>query len=87
MEVRRKQNESTGALLRRFGNLVKSVKLVNTVKSRKNRKKKLTERQDKNRALMGNALRSLRQRLERLGKFDDETFALEKKKTKRTVRF
>ncbi len=85
MEVKRKQNESIGALLRRFSNLVKNTRLVPNAKSKKYYQKDLTPRQEKNRAIMGNELRVLRQRLERLGKFDDEAFETEKKKIKQKL--
>jgi hypothetical protein len=40
---------------------------------------------EKNRAIMREELRSLRKRLERLGKYDEETFDEEKKKVKQKL--
>ncbi len=85
MEIKRKQNESIGALLRRFGNLVKTTRHVVNAKSRRYYQKKLTERQERNRAIVGSHLSQLRKRLQRLGQYDDETFKLEKKKVKQTI--
>ena len=85
MEVTRRQNESTGSLLRRFSRLVQQSKLVVRAKERSTRKRKITERVEKNRALMREELRALRRHLERLGKFDDRTFEEEKRKIKRRL--
>ncbi len=87
MDVKRKPNESVGSLLRRFSRLNIATNHVGTAKEKRYRKKKLTARQEKNRAIMGNHLGLLRKRLERLGQYDNETFDLEKKKVKRTIRF
>ena len=45
----------------------------------------MTPRVEKNRAIMRVELQALRRRLERLGKFDDETFEEEKRKIKQTL--
>ncbi len=85
MEIKRKPNESIGALLRRFSRLGQQTNHVGTAKSKRYYKKKLTARQEKNRAIMGNHLGALRKRLERLGQYDNETFDAEKKKVKRAL--
>lgn len=82
MEVKRKPNESIGSLTRRFSRLVQRSGLLARAKKSKHREKQVTERIEKNRAIMRQELRALRQRLEKLGKYDDETFELEKKKLK-----
>lgn len=58
--------------------------LVNAKKARY-AKKKPTERVLKNRAIMREELRALRKRLERLGKYDEETFEEEKRKIKQKL--
>lgn len=85
MEVKRKPNESIGSLMRRFSRLVQQSHLVVNAKKSKHFEKKPNERVEKNRAIMREELRSLRKRLERLGKFDDDTFDEEKKKVKQKL--
>ena len=85
MEVKRKQNESTGSLLRRFSRLVQQSRLVVNAKKGKYHEKKANERVEKNRAIMREHLRALRKRLERLGKYDDDSFEEEKKKLKQKL--
>ena len=85
MEVKRKPNESIGSLMRRFGRLVQQARLIVRAKKSKYFTKKPTERVEKNRAIMREELRSLRKRLERLGKYDEETFEDEKKKVKQKL--
>ncbi|OGN04549.1 MAG: hypothetical protein A2831_00825 [Candidatus Yanofskybacteria bacterium RIFCSPHIGHO2_01_FULL_44_17] len=82
MEVTRKPNESTGSLMRRFSRLAQQSKLVVRAKAARYFKKKPTERVEKNRAIMRTELRALRKKLERLGKYDDDSFEEEKKKLK-----
>lgn len=82
MEVKRKPNESVGSLMRRFSRLVQQSRLVVRAKASKHFKKKPTERVEKNRAIMRTELRALRKRLERMGKYDDDSFEEEKKKLK-----
>lgn len=82
MEVKRKPNESTGSLLRRFSRLVQQSKIIINAKQGRYVQKRPTERVLKNRAIMGTELRALRKRLERLGQYDDETFEEEKRKIK-----
>lgn len=85
MDVTRKPNETVGSMLRRFSRLVQQSRFVPKVKASKHYKKKPSERQDKNRAIMREELRKLRRRLERLGKYDEETFEEEKKKIKQKL--
>jgi len=87
MEVKRKPNESIGSLMRRFSRLVQQSRLVIKAKKAKYFEKKPTERVEKNRAIMREELRALRKKLERLGKYDEETFEEEKKKVKRRLDF
>ena len=85
MDVRRKQNETVGSLLRRFSRLSQQIGIVKIAKESKHRSKKRSERQEKNRAIMREHLRALRFRLEKLGKYDEETFQEEKKKLKQKL--
>lgn len=85
MEVKRKPNESVTSLMRRFSRLAQQTKIVANAKSKRNRKRKPTERIEKNRAIMRVELQGLRRRLERLGKYDDETFEEEKRKIKQQL--
>ena len=85
MEVKRKPNESTGSLMRRFSRLVQQSKILVNAKKARYAQKTPTERVLKNRAIMREQLRALRKRLERLGQFDEETFEEEKRKIKQTL--
>ena len=87
MEVKRKQNESTGSLMRRFSRLAQQSKIVVRTKKRGVQKKKLTKREEKNRAIMRNRLQALRRRLERMGTYSQATFEDEKKKLKQELKF
>ena len=85
MEVKRKPNESVMALMRRFSRLAQQTRIVSNAKAKRNRKRAPTKRVEKNRAIMRVELQALRRKLERLGKYDDETFEEEKRKIKRTL--
>ncbi|MEK7615895.1 MAG: 30S ribosomal protein S21 [Patescibacteria group bacterium] len=85
MEVRRKQNESVTALMRRFSRLAQQTGVVAHAKSKRSYVRKPTQRIEKNRAIMRVELQALRRRLERLGKYDDETFEEEKRKIKQQL--
>lgn len=87
MEVKRKPNESVGSLMRRFSRLVQQSRLLVRAKKSKHFVKRPTERVEKNRAIMGEQLRNLRHRLERLGQYDEDTFEDEKKKLKQKLNF
>ena len=54
-------------------------------KSLKYRAKKLTERQEKNQAIMGMHLRKLRTNLEKLGKYNEDTFEEAKRRLKQQI--
>jgi len=71
--------------MRRFSRLVQQTKIVINAKKARYVVKKPNERVLKNRAIMREELRSLRKRLERLGKYDDEIFEEEKRKVKRKL--
>ena len=45
----------------------------------------MNERKEKNAAIMGLHLGALRKRLEKLGKYDEETFEEEKRKMKQEI--
>lgn len=71
--------------MRRFSRLAQQTKIVANAKSKRNRKRKPTERIEKNRAIMRVELQGLRRRLERLGKYDEELFEEEKRKIKQQL--
>jgi ribosomal protein S21 len=85
VEVKRKANESTGSLLRRFSRFVQQSGVLIKAKKSQFREKKQNERREKNSAIMGVHLRELRKRLEKLGKYNDETFDEEKRKLKQDL--
>jgi len=85
VEVKRKTNESTGSLLRRFNRFVQQSGVLLKAKKSKFRERKLTERKEKQAAIMGMHLRELRKRLEKLGKYDEETFEEAKRKLKQEL--
>lgn len=85
MEVKRKPNESTGSLMRRFSRLVQQSRLLVNAKKSKHHSRKTNSRVEKNRAIMRQELRALRERLEKMGKYDDETFRDEKRKIKQSL--
>ena len=85
VEVRRKPNESTGSLLRRFSRFVQQSGVLIKAKKSQFREKKQNERKEKVAAIMGIHLRELRKRLEKLGKYDEEKFDEEKRKMKQEL--
>lgn len=85
VEVRRKPNESVGSLMRRFNRFVQSSGVLLKAKKSKFRIKKPTERKEKMAAIMGMHLSRLRKRLEKHGKYDEETFEEEKRKMKQEL--
>ncbi len=85
VEVKRKPNESTGSLLRRFSRFVQQSGVLVRKKGLKYRPKKLTDRQEKNKAIMGVHLRKLRQNLEKLGKYSEENFDEAKRRLKQEI--
>ena len=85
VEVKRKPNESIGSLLRRFNRFVQQSGVLLRAKHSKFRQKPMTDRKEKNAAIMGLHLSGLRKRLEKLGKYDEETFDEEKRKMKQEL--
>lgn len=85
MDVKRKPNETIGSMMRRFSKLVQQGRILPQVKESKFYKKRKSERQNKNRAIMREELRALRKRLEKLGKYSEEIFEEEKRKIKQRL--
>lgn len=85
VEVKRKTNESVGSLLRRFNRFVQQSGILLKAKNSQFRSKRQTERKEKMSAIMGMHLSALRKRLEKLGKYDEETFEEEKRKMKQEL--
>jgi len=85
VEVKRKPNESMGSLLRRFSRFVQQSGVLIRKKSLKHRAKKLTDRQEKNRAIMGQHLSKLRAQLQKQGKYTEETFDEAKRRLKQEI--
>ena len=85
VEVKRRPNESIGSLMRRFNRFVQVSGVLIKAKKSQFREKKKTERKEKNAAIMGMHLSKLRKKLEKLGKYDEETFEEEKRKMKQEL--
>lgn len=85
VEVKRKQNESIGSLMRRFNRFVQTSGVLVKAKKSQFRIKKQNERKEKLAAIMGMHLHALRKRLIKLGKYDEETFEEEKRKMKQKL--
>ncbi|HXV27281.1 MAG TPA: hypothetical protein VD862_04655 [Candidatus Paceibacterota bacterium] len=85
VEVKRKPNESTGSLLRRFSRFVQQSGVLLRAKKQKFRTKKMTERQERNAAIMGMHLQKLRENLQKLGKYDEDTFNEAKRRMKQEI--
>ena len=86
-EVYRKQKETIPSLIRRFSRSVQAGKILEKAKRKLHRQRKPSERQVKQRAIMREALKELRRRLEKQGKYSDELFQREKKKIKEKFGF
>ena len=86
VEVRRKPNESTGSLLRRFSRFMQQSGTLLRARKLKHRPQKLTERKEKNAAIMGTHLRKLRQDLEKRGTYSEENFQDAKRRLKQTIK-
>ncbi|PJE51302.1 MAG: hypothetical protein COV29_00925 [Candidatus Yanofskybacteria bacterium CG10_big_fil_rev_8_21_14_0_10_36_16] len=82
MDVKRRQNESTGAMLRRFSRLTKQTDYLKNAKEKQYSKRNENERKEKNRAIMREHLRGLRERLKKFGEYSEDKFREEKKKLK-----
>ena len=85
VKVDRKPNESIGSLMRRFNRFVQQSGVLIKAKKSQYRQKKQTDRKEKNAAIMGMHLGALRRKLQKLGKYDEETFEEEKRKLKQTI--
>lgn len=72
-------------MLRRFSRFVQQSGVLIRKKSLKHRPKKVTERKEKNRAIMGVHLRKLRQNLEKLGKYNEDNFEEAKRRMKQEI--
>lgn len=81
-QVYRKPKETIPSLIRRFSRAVQSGKVLERAKSRLHRRRKISERQVKQKAIMKEALKELRKLLEKQGKYSEELFQREKKKIK-----
>lgn len=81
-EVYRKPKETIPSLIRRFSRAVQAGRILEKNKARLYRYRKPSERQIKQRAIMKEALKQLRRRLEKQGKYSEEIFQREKKKIK-----
>ena len=86
VEVKRKPNESVGSLMRRFNRFVQQSGVLLKAKKSRFREKKVTERREKNAAIMGTHLAGLRRKLEKLGTYDSDTFDEEKRKMKQEIK-
>ena len=85
VKVDRKPNESIGSLMRRFNRFVQQSGVLVKAKKSQYRQKKQTDRKEKNAAIMGMHLGALRRKLQKLGKYDEDTFEEEKRKLKQTI--
>jgi ribosomal protein S21 len=85
VEVKRKNNESTGSLLRRFSRFVQQSGVLLRKKGMRYEQKTPTDRQEKNRAIMGMHMRALRQNMEKLGKYSEDAFEEAKRRMKQTI--
>lgn len=86
-QVYRKPKETIPSLIRRFSRAVGAGKILERAKSRLYNYRKISERQIKQRAIMREALKELRRRLEKQDKYNEETFQREKKKIKEKFGF
>lgn len=85
VEVKRKPNESIGSLMRRFNRFVQQSGVLLKAKKSQFREKKSTDRKEKNAAIMGMHLSALRQRLQKMGKYNEDTFEEEKRRLKQQI--
>ncbi len=72
VEVRRKEHETVGAMLRRFTRRMQRSGILITARKLKFHKPKLTKRNVRERALRRIVLARERTRLEKLGKLEEE---------------
>ena len=81
-QVFRKPKETIPSLIRRFSRSVQSAKIIERAKSRLFNYPKISARQEKQKAIMREALKLLRRRLEKEGCLNEDVFEREKKKIK-----
>lgn len=86
-QVYRKPKETIPSLIRRFSRAVQAGKIIERGKSRLYNYRKPSERQIKQRAIMREALKKLRWKLEKQGKYSEAVFEREKKKIKEKFGF
>lgn len=86
-EVFRKPKETVPSLIRRFSRTVQAGKVLERAKARLHSEKKPSEREVKQKAIMREALKELRKKLEKQGKYSDDLFQREKKKIKEKFGF
>lgn len=86
VEVRRKPNETTGSLLRRFSRFMQQSGILVRARKLQHRDKKRNEREEKNAAIMGTYLRKLRRDLEKHGTYSEENFQDAKRRLKQTIK-
>ncbi len=86
-QVFKKPKETTPSLIRRFSRSVQAGKIVERAKRRLYRYRKPSERQVKQKAIMREALKELRKKLEKQGRYNEELFQREKKKIKEKFGF
>lgn len=86
-QVYRKPKETIPSLIRRFSRSVQSAKILERTKSNLYRYRKPSERQEKQKAIMREALRELRRKLEKQGRYSEDIFQREKKKIKEKFGF
>ncbi len=72
IEVRRKENESIGSLLRRFSKKVQQSGLLLQVRNSMFREKRKSKTERRKSALRRIKIRSEREKLRKLGKLEDE---------------
>lgn len=86
-EVYRKPRETIPSLIRRFSRAVQAGRILERTKARLYNYRKTSERQVKQRAIMREALKELRRKLEKQGRYKEEIFEREKKKIKEKFGF
>ena len=86
-EVYRKPRETIPSLIRRFSRAVQAGKILERAKKRLYNYRKISERQEKQKAIMREALKQLRWKLEKQGRYSEEIFQREKKKIKEKFGF
>lgn len=85
VEVKRKPNESIGSLMRRFNRFVQQSGVLIKAKRTQYRPKKQNERKEKLSAIMGLHLSALRKKLEKMGKYDEDSFEEAKRRMKQEI--